>query len=329
MVKLTTPNGIDVDVPEYDHEDVSWKFSLTESQEAKQYYEENGYVIFKELVDRSSCDEARRLWDVEVKNSDKFMYRQPNGRAERNRLNSNGWVMNPILNLQSLNPFSFGGLRNFATNNILTSDGMKSALTQILEEAPKIVQSMYFEGNSATWEHQDTYYLDSVNIGSMTGAWIALEDIGAEAGRFFICPGTHKLDLGKQNKHTNIAYNHQVYIDQVVQVMKDKKMPIRAPKLDKSDVLFWNSWTIHGSLKSEHKERSRSSITCHAIKSSDLFLQLQSRIMDVPCDVVNEVNVWRPKDQGKLKNRVIMFIESRFPAMFYSVKKIAIKMVVR
>ena len=36
---------------------------------------------------------------------------------------------------------------------------------------------MYFEGNSATWEHQDTYYLDSEKVGCMIAGWIALENI--------------------------------------------------------------------------------------------------------------------------------------------------------
>ena len=33
---------------------------------------------------------------------------------------------------------------------------------------------MYFEGNSATWEHQDSYYLDDEDTGSMLACWIAL-----------------------------------------------------------------------------------------------------------------------------------------------------------
>ena len=43
--------------------------------------------------------------------------------------------------------------------------------------------------------HQDTYYLDSEQVGKMTAAWLALEEIKADAGRFFICPETHKIDL--------------------------------------------------------------------------------------------------------------------------------------
>jgi phytanoyl-CoA hydroxylase len=328
MLTLETPNGILVEVPENDSEDFSPKFSLAELDQAQSYYEENGYVIFDNLIDPHSCDEVRRLWDVEVKGADKFIYRQATAKAEKNILNEKGWVMNPILNLQSINPIYFEKLRNFSVANILTTDGLKNVFTRLLGESPKIVQSMYFEGNSATWEHQDSYYLDSEHIGSMAAAWIALEDISPTAGRFFLCPGTHKIDLGKQSKETNIAENHDVYIGQVVKLIKDRNMPIRAPKLDKGDVLIWNAWTIHGSLKSNDGCSSRSSITCHAIKSSDLFLQLHTRKFDVPCDVINGVKIWRPKDQGKLKNRFILLIESSFPSLFYGLKRLAIKFLV-
>ena len=47
-----------------------------------------------------------------------------------------------------------------------------------------IVQSMYFEGNSVTWEHQDSYYLDDEIVGNMIAGWVALENIKANAGRF-------------------------------------------------------------------------------------------------------------------------------------------------
>ena len=132
---------------------------------------------------------------------------------------------------------------------------------------------MYFEGNSATWEHQDTYYLDSEKIGVMTAGWLALEEIKADAGRFFICPLSHKIDLGKQNSTNNVAENHVKYIEEVVATVKSKNMTIKAPYMNVGDILFWNSRTIHGSLDSQNANFSRSSITLHAIPQSHKLLQ--------------------------------------------------------
>ena len=189
---------------------------------------------------------------------------------------------------------------NKSNKNILCSNELKNAFSQILGDYPKIVQSMYFEGNSETWEHQDSYYLDSENIGSMTAAWIALENINASAGRFFVCPKSHKIKLDNHNKSINIADNHDVYIQKVVETIINSKVEIRAPILNTGDVLFWHSKTVHGSLKSQNKKHSRSSITVHAISNSHKFLQFQTRVLDIITEEINGTDLWRPKDQAIL-----------------------------
>src|SRR3546814_11124767 len=79
----------------------------------------------------------------------------------------------------------------------MTHPRVQDAVRTIRGEAGKIVQSMYFEGNPATWAHQDSYYLDAEVLGRMVGAWIAVEDIAPGAGRFFIYPGSHRLDVAR------------------------------------------------------------------------------------------------------------------------------------
>ena len=328
MISLKTPNGLGVEVSETSSEDVSTKFSLDQKREASEYYKTNGYVIFKGVIDKKVCEAIRSAWEEEVKPSTKYIYRQATAKSELNVVNEKGWVMNPILNLQSLNPKYFRRLRESAVNNVLANVKMQGCFEALLGEKPKIVQSMYFEGNSATWEHQDTYYLDAENLGDMAAAWVALEDISAKAGRFFICPGSHKIEIEKHNKETNIADNHSTYIKKIVGIMKERNMEIRAPLLESGDVLFWHSWTMHGSLKSEDIT-SRSSITMHAIPTSQMFHQLQTRIFEVPTDDVNGTKIWRPKDQAKMKNKAIMFFESYFPGPFYALKRAAIRALVR
>ena len=330
MLELYTPNELRVEVPETKAEDNTPRFDVNESMEsAVSYYKDNGYVIFSSCVSQKSCDQLRNLWEKNIKSYKGTIYRQTTAKAEKNLFNEKRWIMNPILNLQSLNPNLFGDLRHAVENEVFSNPSICKALKSILGEKPKIVQSMYFEGNSATWEHQDSYYLDSEKIGQMTAGWLALEEIKAEAGRFFICPKTHYIDLGRQNIKNNIADNHDKYIEKVVSIIKSKNMPIKAPYMAAGDVLFWNSWTIHGSIDSQSKTFSRSSITMHAIPETHKFLQLHSRKIDVSTDDLGNSLVYRPKDQSKFKNKLVLAIESRFPGIFYWLKKQAIKSLLR
>jgi len=324
VIELKTPRGLSVAVPESPAEDPSPKFSAQDTSSIKDYYDLNGYAIVKNLFDSQDCDAIRDLWDREVKPSTEFIYRQATAKAERHVVNPKGWVMNPILNLQSINPRLFPKFRQYATKSFFASKNLSQIFSSLIGASPKIVQSMYFEGNSATWEHQDSYYLDSETIGEMTAAWIALEDIQAQAGRFFICPGSHKIQLDDHGLYNNIAENHESYIASVVTKIKELNLEIRAPILNKGDVLFWNAWTIHGSLDSQDEKHSRSSITCHVIPKSKQLLQLQARLLNMPADVEGEMAICRPKDLALIKNRAILLIETQFPKLFYALKKQAI-----
>jgi phytanoyl-CoA hydroxylase len=188
---------------------------------------------------------------------------------------------------------------------------------------------MYFEGNSATWEHQDSYYLDSEKMGEMAAAWIAVEDISAKAGRFFICPKSHKIKVDNHGLENNIAEHHDVYIASVVAQIRKLELEIRAPALQTGDVLFWNAFTIHGSLDSQDPRHSRSSITCHAIPRSRKLLSWQTQLHDVGTDDINGTAVFRPKDLMALRNRLIFQIEANFPSLFYWAKHKAIKHLMR
>lgn len=329
MIYLKTPRGLPVAVPELVQEDPSPKFCSVNLKEINNYYEGNGYVIIKEIISHEDCDHIRQLWEQEVKNYNGYIYRQTTAKAEQHIINDNGWIMNPILNLQSIDPTYFPNFRMFATNNILSNLKLNKVFSSLLGDSPKIVQSMYFEGNSATWEHQDSYYLDSETIGEMSAAWIALEDISATAGRFFICPKSHKLSLDEHSLNNNIAENHEGYISSVVQKIKDENLTIRAPILNKGDVLFWNSLTIHGSLDSSDSKNSRSSITCHAIPNNKRFLQLQTRQFNLVTEKINGTYIFKPKDLSRLKNKLIFRLETTFPKLFYWLKKKAIIFVLK
>ena len=329
MLELATPRGLPVRVPELRSEDVSPRFNPGDLDGIRRYYEDNGYVVVAKLFDAEVCDAQRRLWEEEVKPFRGYIYRQATGKVEKHALNRNGWVMNPILNLQSVDPRHFPRFRQYATEAVLASSNLRDVFAGLLGERPKIVQSMYFEGNSATWEHQDSYYLDSEKIGEMTAAWIAIEDIAARAGRFFVCPGSHKLKLDAHGLENNIAEHHEKYILSVVNKIKQQDLQIRAPALEKGDVLFWNAFTIHGSLDSQDPVHSRSSITCHAIPGSRKLLHHQILVWDVETDSVNGTKIFRPKDLGAAKSRLIFEVESRFPALFYWAKRVAVKQVFR
>ena len=119
MLVLPTRNNLDCVTPENEDEDPTPKFTLDEIGKANLYYKENGYVVFKSLLTSEQCEQLMCCWESEVKSYEGYIYRQATAKAEKNILNSNGFVMNPILNIQSLNPKYFGKLRASFEKNII------------------------------------------------------------------------------------------------------------------------------------------------------------------------------------------------------------------
>jgi phytanoyl-CoA hydroxylase len=66
---------------------------------------------------------------------------------------------------------------------------------------------------------------------------------------------------------------------QIKEYVEVNQNEIHAPALNKGDVLFWNSGTVHGSLKTINPNYSRKSLTAHYLPSQ---YQSGSRYADKP-----------------------------------------------
>jgi phytanoyl-CoA hydroxylase len=299
-------------------------FQPSEMGAIKSYYLEYGYVVVRGLVSVQAIEKANALFDTEILPSKRFIYRQATANPERHVWTPNGFMLNSLLNLQSLDPRHFGGFRR-AAQQVLADASIQAIVKGLFGEAGKLVQSMYFHGNPVTWPHQDTYYLDSEHLGAMSAGWIAAEEIAPGAGRFFIYPGSHKIDMQKNGGDFDIAFHHDRYKQLVKDVIRNQGLRCRAPALTTGDVLFWHARTIHGSLPTTQPDRSRRSFTAHYIPHSHRLISWQSTFKKLEHGVFNGMHLQYPKNQSHTLNRAILFAETRFPRGIRLGKKLAVK----
>ena len=99
-------------------------------------------------------------------------------------------------------------------------------------------------------------------------------------------------------------------------MIRERGLVCRAPALSKGDVLFWAAKTIDGSLPTMQPTRSRRSFTAHFIPDGSRFLQFQTRIRPLNTELVNGMKVHHPKDLSNAANRLVLFVETRFPRTF-------------
>ncbi len=329
MLEMIAPHGARFNVPAVPAEDVAPYPSFNgDLSGLRGYYDDEGYAVVRDVFSSEVCDAMRATFEREVKPYDGWIYRQTSSLAEQHRFSPQGKMMNSILNIHAVDPRFFPSFRRQGIE-LITSKPMQKLASILMGEPAKIVQSMYFEGNPATWAHQDTYYLDSEEIGRMVGAWIALEDIAPGAGRFYIYPKSHKLAFPKNSGAMNYGTNHEAYKKYTLDMIREHAFECRAPALKKGDVLFWHACTIHGSMTTTTPDLSRSSVTAHYIPASKRFLQFQSRIKPLNITRVNGIDMHTPKDLAKLSSRALLEVEARFPNAFRYLKHRAIAVMTR
>jgi phytanoyl-CoA hydroxylase len=296
--------------------------ALRTDSQIRQYYQDNGYVVIRSLLPEELCDRARMHFLSEVKPYTGYIYRQASARPEKHIFTPGGHMLNAIMNVQDLNKRTFPLFRQVSLE-VLTHSHLLKRASAILQHESIMAQSMYFEGNPATWAHLDSDYLDSSQTGGMVGAWIALEDIHPHAGRFYIYPKSHQIKVPNAQ---HIVLDRANYEKVILQTIEQQGLTCKVPALRKGDVLFWHGDTIHGSLPTTELAFSRSSYTAHFIARHSHLLQYHLIRKNLKLRKYQDAYVNFPKDQNKLHNKLIFNLETSFPNVFYKLKRMAIRM---
>jgi phytanoyl-CoA hydroxylase len=315
------PLGITLKLSGRSQENDEYAALRTDSQ-IRQYYQENGYVVIRGLLPEELCDRARKHFLNEVKSYTGYIYRQASARPEKHIFTPGGHMLNAIMNVQDLNQRTFPLFRQVSLE-VLTHSQLLKGATAILQHEAIMAQSMYFEGNPATWAHLDSDYLDSSQAGGMVGAWIALEDIHPQAGRFYIYPKSHQIKVPNAQ---HIVLDRAKYEEVILQTIADQGLTCKVPALRKGDVLFWHGDTIHGSLPTTDSAFSRSSYTAHFIARHSHLLQYHLIRKHLKLRKYQDAYVNFPKDQNELRNQLIFNLETSFPSVFRKLKRMAIRM---
>ncbi len=155
-LRVASAGPSEVHVPRAREDDFAY-FEIENLGEAVRYYRDEGYVVLRNLIAPEYCDRVRAQFESVGRYARTPILRQKNMRYERNRLTPEGFLDNPIFNVQDLNTKAFGPFKAPALD-ILTHARVAQVTEAILGGPPKVVQSMFFEAAAGTWAHQDSYY---------------------------------------------------------------------------------------------------------------------------------------------------------------------------
>lgn len=325
-MQVTTPIDTTIDIPNALSEDRPY-FTPDQVAAAVAYYRREGYVVIRGLLPPDLCDAIRAAYRTEVRPSRTPILRQKNMRYERNSFDADGFLANPIFNVQDLETRRFSRFKQNALDGVTQARVARLTAALIGVSRTKLIQTMFFEAPAGTWAHQDSYYQDSaVALGRCVAGWYALEDVDAAAGRFYVCPRSHEsISVMRNAGEWDFATGHDRYRQAVLDSMRRHGMELRAPYLAKGDVIFWNSLTVHGSFAASGRGVSRSSLTAHYLPETDDMLQFHTRVRHQKMISVNGMPVAQLHDQDMLRNRLVRGLAAHAPGPYAAARKLAMR----
>lgn len=231
----------------------------------------DGYVILRGAVAPEVCRRAVDAFETEVKPDRGYFLRHASGKFERHVFTPANFMKYPIMNIQDVDGARYPGFRANGLT-VLTSEPLRRAVGEIFGEEGRVIHTMFFDGNQQTWAHRDSHYIDSTDVGTMIGVWVAVEDIHPDAGRFYVYAGSHRTPSPEELRLDTIDPNGSAYKASLRTWVEGSGLVRVAPEMRCGDAILWSSLTIHGSLATTEPGRSRKSLTAHYIPVSHDFL---------------------------------------------------------
>lgn len=155
-------------------------------------------------------------------------------------------------------------------NQYLFHEGIKNVLTSVVSENVKCMQSMLFvkaPGKPGQSWHQDEFYIPTRDK-SLTGAWIAIDDATVNNGCLWIIPGSQKEGyIMSRIENTSKEYADVDTID-VSSYGANEIIPV---EVESGDVVFFNGYTLHSSLKNKTDDKFRMALVNHYMSAESML----------------------------------------------------------
>jgi ectoine hydroxylase len=152
---------------------------------------------------------------------------------------------------------------------VLTDPAVGRLLNYVFGRPARLFQTIDFFAGSQQPLHSDAFHMTTQPPGYLTGGWVALEDVAADAGPVYYLPGSHRLpyvmseDLGLASSGLSIPLKDDVYANHVQELADEAGLEPVDFLARKGDMLIWHHNLLHGGRPVEREGSTRRSLVAH------------------------------------------------------------------
>lgn len=213
----------------------NFKFFNDNLNEAKIFFDDNGYIIIDNVLDHNFIDELNK---------------------------SVGLIDSRIQDLWQQNKY---------VKQVASNKDIFNVLQKLYNDTPLPFQTLNFTKGTTQLEHVDlVHFCPSIdNLELMCGVWYALEDITPEKGPLIFYPKSHKekviLDFNEIGVSNYSEY--EIYMRDFAK----SKYTRNSATIPKGSIIIWKSNLIHGGHPDRINNTTRFSMVTHYFFKSSKY----------------------------------------------------------
>lgn len=260
------------------------------SDAQRDFYEENGYIIFKNLVNHDLLDKCQQKFlDICEKKTQHNAMLVMKDQSLKHDKNINGeYLINKIqdwLNDDLLYEYACDKSVVNIVSSIIGKE-ITGINSMIINKPPNAAAEF-----SSHPLHQDLHYFPMRPSHKIVASWTAMERIDELNGCLFVIPGSHKLALLDHHYPRDSKYNLYHIATGY------ENAPTVNVVMEKGDTIFFHPLLLHGSGPNKSKG-FRKAISVHYANSLCKFIDVTGTNQ---ADVALEVEQMATKTSGGLK----------------------------
>ncbi len=250
----------------------SKKQKMTLSNEQRQEWENNGYLLLKGFYSPSQIDEINGLVDSLWRNRKKLDAQYVIDIFVETDQERRVYFSDAPLEARQ-KPYKLNDLYLSQSDirNMVVGERLAPILRELLDGFPMVCNSLNFEFGSQQDYHFDTFYMPSPTPNKMVASWIALEDATSENGPLTYYPGSHKIPPYHFSSGSTIIVQDEMdsFRDYIYDEIAKRSLEPVTLLAEKGDVLIWHSQLFHGGSPIKNKEKTRRSLVTHYFTNED------------------------------------------------------------